>query len=165
MIRIEERGKLLKLLCTIMDRGSLNLDDTSTCIRPKTMLLAGRDVAFFFDKFEKLKQVTIIQQSSPGFYETVRMAQPLLAQLSPRMIVQDIAGQRLFMSNKLSLDMGQHSDQTQPEPTPMPETICGQPLTLTGPSVATIGTVTTQDSSQELLPTYCPLLAARHCRK
>ena len=105
---------------------------------------------------EELKQVTIIQQNSPGFYETVRMAQPLLAQLSPRMIVQDIAGHRLFMSNKLSLDMGQHSDQTQPEPTPMPETICNQPLTLTGPSVATIRTVPKN---------YCPLLATRHCRK
>jgi len=125
VIRIEEKGKLPKLLYTILDRGSLSLDDTSTRIRPKTVLLAGRDVALFFDKFEKLKQVTIIQQSSPGFYETVRMAQPLLAQLSHRIIVQDIAGHRLFMSNKLPFDMGQHSDQTQPEPTHMPETICG----------------------------------------
>ena len=73
VIRIEEKGKLPNLLYTIMERGGLNPDDTSYRIRPKTMLLAGGDVAFFFDKFEKRTQVTIILQSSSGLYETVRM--------------------------------------------------------------------------------------------
>jgi len=105
MIRIEESGKSPELLFTILDRGKLNLDDISTRICPKTVLLAERDVALFFDKFERPIQVTIIQQSSPGFYETVRMTQPLLAKLSPRMIVQDIAGHRLFTANMLPSGM------------------------------------------------------------
>jgi len=77
------------------------------------------------------------------------------------MIVQDIAANRLFNLNELSLDMGRLSDQNQLEPTPMPETICDQTLTVTGPSVVITGTVTTQDNFQE----YCPLLTTRHCRK
>jgi len=114
MIRIEESGKSPELLLTILDKGNFNLDDISTRICPKAVLLAERDVALFFDKFERPIQVTIIQQSSPGFYETVRMAQPLLAKLSPRMIVQDIAGHRLFTGNTLPSGMAQLSDETQP---------------------------------------------------
>ena len=133
MIRIEERGKSPEFLFTVLD---FNLQDISTRICPKAVLLAERDVALFFDKFERPTQVTIIQQSSPRFYQTVRMVQPLLAKLSPRMIVQDIAGHRLFTANMLPSGMAQLSDETQPGQTSKSETNCGPPLTWTGPPVA-----------------------------
>ena len=60
MIRTEESGKSPELLLTILDRGILNSQDTSTCICPKAILLAEREVALFFNKFEQLIQVTII---------------------------------------------------------------------------------------------------------
>jgi len=96
MIRIEEIGKSPELLMAILDRGSLNSQDISTRICPKAVLLADREVAFFFNEFERLTQVTIIQQGSPCFYETVRMVQPLRADLPPRMKLQDIESHRLF---------------------------------------------------------------------
>jgi len=165
VIWIEVKGKPPKLLYTILDRSSLNSEDTPYRIRPTTMLLAKGDVAFFFDKFEKQTQVNVIQQLSPGLYETVRMVQTFLAQLSPRMIVQDIAGHRLFKLNELSFDIGRHSDQTRhgpiqrPDSTPMPEIICDQTLTVADPVVVFTGTVTIQDS-QELSPpsNHTPLL-------
>jgi len=79
IIQSEESGKSPEFLFTILDRGNFNLDDISTRICPKAVLLAERDVALLFDKFERPTQVTIIQQSSPGFYQTVRMVQPLQA--------------------------------------------------------------------------------------
>jgi len=79
MIRIEEIGQSPEFLMAILDRGILNSQDISTRIFSK----ANREVAFFFNEFERLIQDTIIQKGSPGFYETVRMVQPLQAQLSP----------------------------------------------------------------------------------
>jgi len=116
IIRIEESGKSPEFLFTILDRGNFNLDDISTRICPKAVLLAERDVALFFDKFERPIRVTIIQQSSQGFYQIVCMTQPLLAKLSPRMIVQDIAGHRLFTADLLPFGVAQLSDVTQPGP-------------------------------------------------
>jgi len=56
--------------------------------------------------------MNVIQQNSPGFYETIRLVQPLLAQLSPRVIIQNIPGHRLFQLIESS-SVGQHSDQTR----------------------------------------------------
>jgi len=117
-------------------------------------VLSERDVTLFFDKFERPIQVTIIQQSSPGFYETVRMAPPLLAKLSLTMIVKDIAGHRLFTANMLLSSMAQLSDETQPGQTSKSETNCGPPLTWTSPPVAIIVTTTNQDRSPEPLPAF-----------
>jgi len=72
IIRIEKKGKPPQLIMTILDRGSLNLQDTSTCISPKAMELKDRKTAFFFDRFERPIQVTIIQQGYPGFHWTDR---------------------------------------------------------------------------------------------
>jgi len=152
MIRIEESGKSPEFLFTILDRGKFNLEDIFTRICPKAVLLAERDVALFVDKFERPIQVTIIQQSSPGFYQTVRMVQPLLAKLSPRMIVQDIAGNRLFTANMLPSGMAQRSDETHLRQTSKSETNWGPHLTWTGPPVAIIATTTNQDRSPEPLP-------------
>jgi len=96
MIRIDEIGKSPELLMTILDRGILNLQDISTRICPKAALLTKREMALFFNEFERVIQVTIIQKDSPGFYETVRMVRPLQAQLPPRMKPQDIESHRLF---------------------------------------------------------------------
>jgi len=154
IIRIEESGKSPEVLFTTLDRGNFNPDDISTRIWPTAVLLAERDVELFFDKFERPTQVTIIQQSSLGFYQTVRVVQPLLAKLSPRMIVQDIAGHRLFTANMLPSGMAQLSDETQPGQTSKSETNCGPPLTWTGPPVAIIVTNTNQDRPPEPLPAF-----------
>ena len=82
------------------------------------------------------------------------MVQPLLAKLSPRMIVQDIAGHRLFTVNMLPSGMAQLSDETQPGQTSKSETNCGPPLTWTGPPVAIIATTTNQDRPPEPLPAF-----------
>jgi len=95
MIRIEEIGKPPELLMTILDRGS-NSQDISTRISPKAIMLTDGDVTLFFNEFERPTQVTIIQKGSPGFYETVRIVNPLQAKLSPRIKVQDIESHRLF---------------------------------------------------------------------
>ena len=105
VIRVETKGQPPKLLHTILDRSSPYPEDTPYRIRPTTLLWTEGEVAFFFDKFEKQTQVNVIQQLRPGLYETVRIVQPLLAQSSPRMIIQDFAGHRLFKLNELSLDM------------------------------------------------------------
>jgi len=98
MIRIEEIGKPLELLMTILDRGSLNSQDITTRISPKAIMLTDGDVTLFFNEFERPTQVTIIQMGSPGFYETVRIVNLLQAKLSPRMKVQDIESHRLFFT-------------------------------------------------------------------
>jgi len=50
MIRIEESEKSPEFLFTILDRGNFNLEDISTRICSKAVLLIERDVALFFDK-------------------------------------------------------------------------------------------------------------------
>jgi len=154
MIRIEERGKSPEFLFTVLDRGNFNLQDISTRICPKAVLLAERDVALFFNKFERPIQVTIIQQSSPGFYRTVRMVQPLQAMLSPRMIVQDIAGHRLFTANMLPSGMVQLSDETPPGQTPRSITNRGPALTWNGPPATIVDNNTNQDRPPEPLPAF-----------
>jgi len=165
VIRIETKGQPPKLLYTILDRSNLKFEDTPYRIRPTTLLLAEGDVAFFFDKFEKQTQVNVIQQRSPGLYETVRMVQPLLAQFSPRMIIQDIAGHRLFKLNELSSDMGRHSDQTRygsterPDSAPKPEIIRDQTPIEAVPLTVFTGTGTSQDSQKPSPPSnLTPLL-------
>jgi len=83
MIRIEEIGKSPELLMTILDRGILNSQDISTRISPKAIMLTEGDTALFFNEFEIPTQVTNIQKDSPGFYETVRIVNPLQAKLLP----------------------------------------------------------------------------------
>ena len=99
MIRIEEIGKSPELLITILDRGTLNSQEIYTHISPVAVIFTDGDVAFFFNEFERPLRVTIIQIGKPGFYETVRMVQPLQAQLSPRMKLQEIESHRLFRAD------------------------------------------------------------------
>jgi len=66
MILIEETGKSPELLMTILDRGILNSQDTSTRISPKAVMLTDGDVPLFFNEFERPIQVTIVQKGSPG---------------------------------------------------------------------------------------------------
>jgi len=47
VIRIEDKGKPPKLLYTILDRSSLNSDDTSYRIRPTAMLRPRETWPFF----------------------------------------------------------------------------------------------------------------------
>jgi len=47
MIRMEKKGKPPQLIMTILDRGSLNLQDTSTRISPKAMKLTDGKTAFY----------------------------------------------------------------------------------------------------------------------
>ena len=118
MIRIEEIGKSPELLITILDRGALNSQDISTRISPEAVILTDGDVAFFFNEFERPIQVTIIQKGRPSFYETVRMAQPLQAQLSPRMKLQDIESHRLFTTDMWPSYTENLSEETQSGPAP-----------------------------------------------
>jgi len=67
MIQMEKKGKPPQLIMTILDRGSLNLQDTSTRISPKAMELKDGKTAFFFDRFERPIPVTIIEQGNPCF--------------------------------------------------------------------------------------------------
>ena len=76
-----------------------SIHNISARICPKAALLENREVAFFFNEFERLIQVTIVQKGNPGFYETVRMARPLRADLSPRMKLQDIESHHLFTAD------------------------------------------------------------------
>jgi len=96
MIRIEETGKSPMLHIAILDRGILNSPEIYTHIRPVAVILTDGDVSFFFNEFERPLRVTIIQLGKPGFYETVRMVQPLQSQFSPRMKLQEIESHRLF---------------------------------------------------------------------
>ena len=148
------RGKWKIFLFTILDRGNLNLQDNSTRICPKAGLLAERDVALFFNEFERPIRVTIIQKISPGFDETVRMVQPLLVKLSRRMIVQDIAGHRLFTANMLPSGMAQRSDETQPGQTSRSITNRGPNLTWNGPPAIIVDTTTNQDRPPEPLSAF-----------
>jgi len=113
MIRTEKIGKSPELIMAILDRGSLNSQDISTRICPKAVLLENREVAFFFNKFERLIQVTIVQKGSPGYYETVRMVQPLQAHLSPIMKLQDIESHRLFTVDMSPPNTANPSEETQ----------------------------------------------------
>jgi len=99
MIRMEEIGKPPELIMTILDRGSLNLQDISTRISPKAIVLNEGDTAFFFDKFERTIQVTIIQQGNPGFYETVRNVTLLRPVPHDDIFIQPIESHRLFTAN------------------------------------------------------------------
>jgi len=72
MIQMEKEGKHSQLIMTILDRGGLNPHDTSTRISPKVMELKKGETAFFFDRYERPIQVTIIEQGDTGFHVTVR---------------------------------------------------------------------------------------------
>jgi len=114
MIWIEEIGKPPELLMTILDRGSLNSQDISTCISPRAIMLTDGDTAIFFNELERPTQVTIIQKGSPGFYETVRIVTPLQAKLSPRMKVEDIEHHRLFTVDMSPPDTAKPREEAQP---------------------------------------------------
>jgi len=164
LIRIEDKGQLPKILYTTLNRNSLKSKDNR--IKPTALQPTDGDVAFFFNTFEKQTKVNVIQQSSSGFYETIRMVQPLLAQLSPSAIIQNIAGHRLFQRNESS-SMDRHSDQTRYgsterlESTPKPVISLDQTFTEAGPLAVPTGTVTSQDS-QELLPPWKPHATVEH---
>jgi len=72
MIRLEKKGQPPQLIMAILDRGDLYSQDTSICIRPKVMELKNGETAFFFNRFERLIQGTIIEQVNPSFHLTVR---------------------------------------------------------------------------------------------
>jgi len=154
MIRIKESGKSPEFLLTILDRGNFDLQDISTRICPKAVLLADRDVALFFNEFERPIQVEIIQQGSPGFFETVCMVQPLQAKLSPRMIVQNIAGHRLFTANMLPSDTAELSDETQAGQTSKSITNWGPQLTWNASPNTRVDTAKNQDRPPERLPAF-----------
>jgi len=63
MIRTEKKGKTPQLIMTIMDRGCLNIQDTSIRISPKAIVLNEGETAFFFDIFERPIRVTIIERN------------------------------------------------------------------------------------------------------
>jgi len=154
IIRIEEKGKPPEFLLTILDRGSFNLQDISTRICPKAVLLADKDVALFFNKFERPIQVTIIQKSSPGFYKTVCMVQPLLAKLSPRVLVQDIASHRLFTANMIPSGTAKLCHETQPGQTSRSITNRGPNLTWNASPESSVDTAKNQDRPPEPLPAF-----------
>jgi len=118
MIWIEKIGNSPELLITVLDRGIPNSQDISTRISPEAVFLTDGDVAFFFNKFERPIQVTIIQKGRPGFYETVRIAQPLQAQLPPSMKLQDIESHRLFTADMWPSYTDNLSEETQSGPIP-----------------------------------------------
>jgi len=118
MIRIEDIGKSPELLITILDRGSLNSQDIYTRIRPVAVIFTDREVAFFFDEFERPILVTIIQMGKPSFYTTVRMVQPLQAQLSSSMKLQEIESHHLFTADMWPSYTDNPSEEIQPGPTP-----------------------------------------------
>ena len=156
VIRIEEWGKLPKILYSILQRNGLQSADNPCRIRPTARQPADGDVAFFFNSFERQTQVNVIQQSSPGLYETIRLVHPP-APLSPRAIIQYIPGHRLFQHNEPS-SMGRHSDQIrfwptdQLDPTPKPETSREQNPTEAGPRTALTEVVTDQESHKPSAP-------------
>jgi len=117
LIRIEETGKSPMLHTAILDRGTLNPPEIHTYIRPEVAILKDRDVAFLFNEFERPLRVTIIQPGNPGFHETVRMVQPLLQQLSPRMKLQEIESHRLFTAEMWPSYTDNLSEERALEPT------------------------------------------------
>ena len=85
--------------------------------RRRRGLLTDGDVAFFFNEFERPIRVTIIQIGKPGFYETVRMVQPLQLQLSPRMKLKEIESHRLFTAEMWPSYTDNLSEERELEPT------------------------------------------------
>ena len=118
MIRIEEIRKSPELLIIILGRGTLNSQEIYTHISPVAVIFTDGDVAFFFNEFERPLRVTIIQIGKPGFYETVRMVQPLQAQLSPRMKLQEIESHRLFTAEMWPSYTDNLSEERELELTP-----------------------------------------------
>jgi len=72
MVRLEEKGQPPQLIWATLDRGEPYSHDTSIRIRPKALELTNGGMAFFFNRFERLIQVTIIQQENPSFHLTIR---------------------------------------------------------------------------------------------
>jgi len=151
LIRLEDKGRLPTILYTILHRNGLKPEDNPYCIRPTAFQPADGEEAFFFNKFKKQTKVTVIEQRSPGFYDTIRLVQPLLAQLSPRAIIQNIPGHRLFQLNESS-SMGRHRVQTrygsteQLDSTLQPEMSRDQTTIEAGPRAVITETVPSQDS-------------------
>ena len=116
MIRMEEKGKPPQLIMTIFDRGSLNIQDISTRISPKATVLNEGDTAFFFDKFKRPIQVTIIQQGNPGSYETLRNVTLLRPVPHDDIFIQPIESHRLFTANTNPPDTVMISEEVTLEP-------------------------------------------------
>jgi len=52
MVLIEKKGRPPQLIITILDRESLNIQETSICISPKVIVLNNGKTAFFFDELD-----------------------------------------------------------------------------------------------------------------
>ena len=102
LIRLEQLGKPPKPHTAILDRGLLNPSDDLHYIRPEVATFRDNDVAFFFNAFEQVLQVTIIQKVEPSSHETVRMSQTSSRNRSPSMTIQTIESHRLFTQEMLS---------------------------------------------------------------
>jgi len=94
---MEKEGKPPQLIMTILDRGGLNTHDTSTRISRKAMELKMGETAFFFDRFERPIQVTIIEQGDPGSHVTVR--NNLCPVPHDDILIRSIESHRLFTVN------------------------------------------------------------------
>jgi len=51
-VRVDEAGELPHFRATILDRGSLNIQDTSSRITAEVIELTNGETVFYFDKFE-----------------------------------------------------------------------------------------------------------------
>jgi len=102
LIRLEQLGKPPKPHTAILDRGLLNTSDDLHYIRPEAANFRDNDVAFFFNAFEQVLHVTIIQKVEPSSHETVRMTQPSSRNRSPSMTIQTIESHRLFTQEMLA---------------------------------------------------------------
>ena len=145
LIRLERPGKIPRPRTAILDRGPLNPLDDRHYIRPEEATFQHNDVAFLFNAFERPLRVTIIQLGEPGFYETVRMKQPLKQNLSPRMKIQVIERHRLFNQETLSHYIDTLTEERTLATTPYSATTWGQKIEREVPPYIGNGIIMTQD--------------------
>jgi len=116
IVRVDEKKKDSHFRSTIVDRGSHNLQDTTTRIILKAIEVADGATAFFFNAHERLIRVTIIEQGELGFYTTVRSQGFLWPEPHVVMKLQSIETHRLFTANMNPHDYDTVMSDTERDP-------------------------------------------------
>jgi len=119
MIWTEINGKPPQLIMTILDRGSLNIQESSIRISPKAIVLNEGEIAFFFSKFAQPIRVTISERGNPGFYTTARNVTLRRPVPHDDILIRSIESHRLLAANVNPLDTATIIEDVTPEPASM----------------------------------------------
>ena len=153
----EDLYRLPTILHSLLYRKDFKPGDNPYRIKPTALQPADGEAAYFFNNFEGLTKVTVIGLNMPGFFDTIRLVQPLDGQLSPRVIFQTISSHRLFQLNETpALDLvyalTRHDSAKPLELTPQPEMNRDQTTIKSGPRAVITETIPSQDSQEPSAP-------------